>query len=139
MTRTVTTMTTTNNNRGKQPCNWAISGAGHLLVRMHCGLGTSATIDLAHASTSLISQLCLGEGQVACCCSFIFHLVLTLVHSFAFPTQVNCYFEQLIVDAGGCSVLVSGLWASSKADCVSFLVLEKDANVSCFFVLFSPP
>jgi len=81
------------------------------------------------------------------------NLVLTLVHSFTFPTQVACYFEQLIVGSGGCSILVSGLWTLSKADCVFkiysavdccfsvylFLFPEKDVNVSCFFVLFSPP
>jgi len=29
--------------------------------------------------------------------SFVFPLVFTLVLSFPFPTQVDCYFEQLIV------------------------------------------
>jgi len=51
---------------------------------------------------------------------FIFHLVLTLIHSFPFLTQVDCYFEWLIVGisppavqavaaASGCSgrILVS--------------------------------
>ncbi len=86
----------------------------------------------------------------------IFHLVLTLVHSFPFPTQVDCYFERLIVGisppavlavaaASSCSgrVLVSaqcsGMCASSKADCTylfillligfSFLVRENDVKL----------